>query len=72
MKWEYLFHEASITHVDALWKKRDLGDKSGRTTAEIVRDYGNEGWEMVNITPFSYVGGSTAAMLFTFKRPIEA
>ena len=72
MKWEYLFYEAVITHVDALWKKRNLDDKSGRTTAEIIRDYGKDGWEMVSVAPFSYVGGSTAALLFTFKRPLQA
>jgi len=72
MKWEYAFYDAAISHVDALWKKRNLDDKNSRTTAEIIRDYGKDGWELVAVAPFSYVSGSTSSLLFTFKRPLEA
>jgi len=70
LKWEYSFYDATIAHVDALWKKRILDDKNSRTTAEIIRDYGREGWELVSVAPFSYVSGCTSSLLFTFKRPV--
>ena len=66
-KWEYKI---------IVRKSKKLLKKGGPLDAmsETLNSLGEEGWELVNIAPFSAtqgldLGGSTKAYTFVFKRP---
>lgn len=78
MKWDYLTYTftfkkrfASVSSGDELLET----SKDGRIPIEIIKQFGQEGWELISVTPLvctsgSGVGGRTSELLFTFKRPI--
>jgi hypothetical protein len=72
-KWEYTIYVShSITfglnpfpNAMALWEKKD---KEGFTDLDSIRDYGEQGWELVSTSPIA-AAGTTTTVMFTFKRP---
>ena len=50
-----------------LWTTKD---KSGLTEFDQIKRMGENGWDLINITPInSGEYGSTSSLLFTYKRP---
>lgn len=71
--WAYSFIYADHIHdVTEIWDE-NIRKKSpiGKNTADLISEYGREGWELVSVTPFATGQGHTNQLLFTFKRPIE-
>ena len=91
VNWEYTFYvsnvsEAGIKEIPSatnVWDdngyRRHAGGANQRETRQkvnIVNQYGQKGWELISITPISFVIngkeiGQTEELLFAFKRPIE-
>lgn len=74
-KWEmasYLtreFYGLSGPNVTQIWNKKD--SKTGLTNWDEIAKYGQDGWELVSVTPLA-IGGSTTQLLYSFKRPVAS
>ncbi len=80
-KWEYTCCFGSVRKVpkglapsyadpSKLWLEKN---KEGKTTWDVVNEYGQNGWEMVSATAIADNTGDnsyTESVLFTFKRPL--
>jgi len=54
-----------------IWGRKD---KSGKSVWDSIEEYGEEGWELVSVTPITENTGDssyTNYLLYTFKKPIE-
>ncbi len=91
VNWEYTFYVSNVSEsgikeipsVANVWDdngyRRHTDGSTQRDTRQkvnIVNQYGQKGWELISITPISFVIsgkeiGQTEELLFTFKRPIE-
>lgn len=92
IKWEYTFHVSSVKSVgikdipstDNLWDENGYHIKVERTNAkakqeseeDIINNYGQRGWELVSITPISFLInrneiGQTTELMLTFKKTVE-
>jgi len=72
-KWEIHFFTARLTQVFGKPNVADIwtmkGD-GGITRWDHAQELAAEGWELVGVTPIAATDGNTAAVLFTFKRPL--
>lgn len=73
-KWQYSAIASNNTGASiagktskGLWRKKN---RDGKTDWDIIREMGQDGWELISATPITF-GGTTLEVLFTFKRPIE-
>ena len=67
--WEYrvLVHTSDGKTKEAFW----MGNRHDTPSVpEKLEEFGNEGWELVNVTSINKVG-FTQAMSYYFERPIE-
>jgi hypothetical protein len=91
VNWEYTFYVSNVSDsgikeipsADNVWDnngyRRQTDDPTRRDAKKkvnIVNQYGQKGWELISITPISFVIngkeiGQTEELLFTFKRPTE-
>jgi hypothetical protein len=44
-------------------------DEDGNSDWDSICQLGDEGWEMIGLSPITVLEGSTAELLFVFKRP---
>jgi hypothetical protein len=91
-KWEYTFHISSVNSVgiseipsvDDLWDDNGYHIREGSTKTkskhetenDVINSYGQKGWELVSITPISFLinrneMGQTSDLMLTFKKPVE-
>jgi hypothetical protein len=90
INWEYTFYISSITDVGikemsaigALWDDNGyrLWNSPSRARSaqevDIVNRFGQKGWELVSITPISFLIngneiGMTKELMFTFKKQLN-
>ena len=63
--WKYL----SVT-IDSEIPMFKLPTFDNKDLTAILDSYGNEGWELVSVTPVSFTGmGRTTNLILFFKRP---
>ena len=63
-KWEY---KVETLQASGLFH-RDLE----QMTTSWLNDFGQDGWELVDITPLTFSTGITQTAYLTFKRPLDA
>ena len=51
----------------SLWTKKHK--ETGKTSWDELKELAADGWELVSVTPIAVRAGSTASLLYTFKRP---
>lgn len=77
-RWEYAFHVAHLISLGKLLKvsaENIILNKNdeGKSSADIISEYGQQGWELVDATAISTTSKdfSHCEVLFTFKRPLD-
>jgi hypothetical protein len=91
VNWEYTFYVSNVSDagikeipsVDNTWddngyrrQNEGANQRDTRQKVNIVNHYGQQGWELISITPISFringkEIGQTEELMFTFKKPIE-
>jgi len=72
-KWEYLVRQRRINgDPSTLWDKKHAYP-DGKTETDLIQLLGEEGWELVSVTPITsssmWQYAVTKDLVFTFKRP---
>lgn len=69
-KWKYSMVSFGVNpaYPSRIWTENK---KDGTTSFDMIKERGNEGWELVGVTPLAQDDGATSALLFTFKKPEE-
>ena len=80
-KWEYTAVTTNIrdskgkkVYSRAVQRFRQKKSKDGKTTWDNIINLGEEGWELVSVTPITGNNADwsyTTYLVYTFKRPIE-
>jgi hypothetical protein len=91
INWEYTFYVSNVSEagikeiptVDNVWddngyrrRNEDSNQRNTRQKVNIVNRYGQQGWELISITPISFringnEIGQTEELMFAFKKPVE-
>lgn len=86
MKWKYTYLVGDIvdynrkllgdfSRISLLWSNKNKNDE-GKTVNNEIQELGQNGWELIAVTPISTrnghdLNGITTQIMFTFKKPIE-
>jgi hypothetical protein len=70
-KWEYYFLTLCYDDTSKAWQWDINSAYLGWDLLTALNSMGEAGWELVGVSPHTWLGGITTSILYYFKRPIE-
>ena len=69
LKWDYYFLTLCYDDTQKVWQWDVNSVYAGWDLLPTLNNMGEQGWELVSVTPHVWLGGITTNILYYFKRP---